>query len=97
MNEIITAEQFAGKTRTATVNQTEKTFELLGLMVNFADYSLGATKGGEITHFTDFDINFNQEVSLLETRSSGALTRPFSAIALEKDVTVVAADDSSNT
>lgn len=89
VNEIITAEQFAGKTRTATVNQTEKTFELLGLMVNFADYSLGATKGGEITHFTDFDINFNQEVSLLETRSSGALTRPFSAIALEKDVTVV--------
>lgn len=97
VNEIVTAEQFAGKTRTATVNQTEKTFELLGLMVNFADYSLGATKGGEITHFTDFDINFNQEVSLLETRSSGALTRPFSAIALEKDVTVVAADDSSNT
>lgn len=87
VNEIVTAEQFAGKTRTATVNQTEKTFELLGLMVNFADYSLGATQGGEITHFTDFDINFNQEVSLLETRSSGALTRPFSAIALEKDVT----------
>jgi len=102
VNEIVTAEQFAGKTRTATVNQTEKTFELLGLMVNFADYSLGATRGGEITHFTDFDINFNQEVSLLETRSSGALTRPFSAIALEKDVTVVATskntgDDSSNT
>lgn len=101
VNEIVTAEQFAGKTRTATVNQTEKTFELLGLMVNFADYSLGATKGGEITHFTDFDINFNQEVSLLETRSSGALTRPFSAIALEKDVTVAAtskntSDDSSN-
>lgn len=102
VNEIVTAEQFAGKTRTATVNQAEKTFELLGLMVNFADYSLGATKGGEITHFTDFDINFNQEVSLLETRSSGALTRPFSAIALEKDVTVVATskntgDDSGNT
>ena len=96
VNEIVTAEQFAGKTRTATVNQTQKTFELLGLMVNFADYSLGATKGGEITHFTDFDLNFNQEVSLLETRCSGALTRPFSAIALEKDVTVVtpSGDDS---
>lgn len=98
VNEIITAEQFAGKTRTATVNQTQKTFELLGLMVNFADYSLGATKGGEITHFTDFDLNFNQEVSLLETRCSGALTRPFSAIALEKDVTVVTLpDDDSDT
>ena len=98
VNEIITAEQFAGKTRTATVNQTQKTFELLGLMVNFADYSLGSTKGGEITHFTDFDLNFNQEVSLLETRCSGALTRPFSAIALEKDVTVVTpSDDDSDT
>ena len=91
VNEIITAEQFAGKTRTKTVKTTEgestttttKTMELLGLMVNFADYALGATKGGEITHFTDFDLNFNQEVSLLETRCSGALTRPFSAIALE--------------
>ena len=93
VNEIITAEQFAGKTRTATVSQTQKTFELLGLMVNFADYSLGATKGGEITHFTDFDLNFNQEVSLLETRCSGALTRPFSAIALEKDVTMVTSSD----
>lgn len=87
VNEIITAEQFAGKTRTATVEQAEKTFELLGLLVNFADYSLGSTKGGEITHFQQFDINFNQEVSLLETRCSGALTRPFSAIALETDVT----------
>ena len=86
VNEIITAEQYEGKTRTATVSGSEKTFELLGLLVNFADYSLGATKGGEITHFTDFDINFNQEVSLLETRCSGALTRPFSAIALEIEV-----------
>lgn len=91
VNEIITAEQFAGKTRTKTVKvqgvDTNYTMELLGLMVNFNDYSLGATKGGEITHFTDFDLNFNQEVSLLETRCSGALTRPFSAIALEIDVT----------
>ena len=91
VKEIITAEQFAGKTRTKTVKvqgvDTNYTMELLGLMVNFNDYSLGATKGGEITHFTDFDLNFNQEVSLLETRCSGALTRPFSAIALEIDVT----------
>ena len=83
VSDIITAEQFAGKTR----EKDSKTFELLGLLVNYADYSLGATKGGEITHFTNFDLNFNQEVSLLETRCSGALTRPFSAIALEKDVT----------
>ena len=47
----------------------------------------GATKGGEVTHFTQFDIDFNQEKSLLETRCSGALTRVYSAIAIEEDVT----------
>lgn len=84
VGEIITAEQFEGKTRTTSEGKTKK---LLGLMVNLADYSLGATKGGEITHFTDFDIDFNQEKSLLETRCSGANTRVMSAIALEEDVT----------
>lgn len=84
VGQIITVEQFEGKTRTTTDSKTKK---LLGLMVNLADYSLGATKGGEITHFTDFDIDFNQEKSLLETRCSGANTRVMSAIALEEDVT----------
>lgn len=84
VGQIITAEQFEGKTRTTTDGKTKK---LLGLMVNLSDYSLGATKGGEITHFTDFDIDFNQEKSLLETRCSGANTRVMSAIALEEDVT----------
>ena len=63
--------------------------KLLGIMYNMADYSLGATRGGEITHFTDFDIDFNQQKSLLETRCSGANTRVLSAIALEEDVTNV--------
>ncbi len=90
VNEIITVEQFEGKTRTTSDNKTKK---ILGLMVNLADYSLGATKGGEITHFTDFDIDFNQEKSLLETRCSGANTRVFSAIALEEDVTPASTDD----
>ena len=84
VGKIVTAEQFEGKTRTTS---DSKTMELLGLMVNLADYSLGATKGGEITHFTDFDIDFNQEKSLLETRCSGANTRILSAIALEIDKT----------
>lgn len=88
VGEIITAEQFEGKIRTAKGGRTKK---LLGLMCNLADYSLGATKGGEITHFTDFDIDFNQEKSLLETRCSGANTRVMSAIALEEDVTTQAA------
>lgn len=90
VNEIITVEQFEGKTRTTSDSKTKK---LLGLMVNLSDYSLGATKGGEITHFTDFDIDFNQEKSLLETRCSGANTRIFSAIALEEDVTAPAQSD----
>lgn len=91
VNEIITAEQFEGKTRTETVETvvdgstvtTTETRQLMGIMVNLADYTVGATRGGEITHFTDFDIRFNQEISLLETRCSGMLTRPYSAIALE--------------
>ena len=81
---IHTAEQFEGKTRTTSDNKKKK---LVAIVANLADYSLGATKGGEITHFTQFDIDFNQEKSLLETRCSGALTRVYSAIAIEEDVT----------
>ena len=81
---IHTAEQFEGKTRTAAGSKTKK---LLGLFVNLSDYSVGHTRGGEITRFNQFDIDFNQEKYLIETRLSGALTRVYSAIALEEDVT----------
>lgn len=81
VGEIITVEQFEGKERKDEHSAKHK---LLGIMYNFADYSLGATRGGEITHFTDFDIDFNQQKSLLETRCSGANTRVLSAIALEE-------------
>lgn len=84
VGSINTAEQFEGKIRNATGNKKKK---LIAIIANLADYSLGATKGGEITHFTQFDIDFNQEKSLLETRCSGALTRVWSAIAIEEDVT----------
>ena len=83
VGNICTAEQFEGKIRTDSKTNKKK---LLGLIVNLADYSLGATKGGEIAHFTQFDIDFNQEKSLLETRCSGALTRVYSAIAIEEPV-----------
>ena len=89
VGDIYTAEQFEGKTRTTKDSKTKK---LAGIICNLADYSLGATKGGEITHFTQFDIDFNQEKSLLETRCSGALTRVYSAIAIEEDVTTPTAD-----
>lgn len=83
VDTIVTAEQFADRVRTDTQNAQHK---LLGLIVNLADYSLGSTKGGEITHFTQFDIDFNMQKSLLETRCSGALTRVYSAIAIEEPV-----------
>lgn len=81
---IVTAEQFEGRTRKVTVKGVEQTKKLLAMIVNLADYSLGATKGGEISHFTQFDIDFNQQKSLIETRCSGALTRVYSAIAIEE-------------
>ena len=87
VGEIYTAEQFVNKTRTTDDNKTKK---LVALIVNLADYSLGATKGGEVTHFTQFDIDFNQEKSLIETRVSGSLTRIKSAIAIEEDVPAAA-------
>lgn len=88
VGSINTAEQFEGKTRTTATGNKKK--KLLAIIANLQDYSLGATKGGEVTHFTQFDIDFNQEKSLLETRVSGALTRVYSAIAIEEDVTASA-------
>ena len=95
VREIITVEQFEGKSRTTTTTVTvegvdttvTKTLGLMAILVNLDNYHLGATKGGEITHFTDFDINFKKEQSLLETRTSGANVRPFSALVLEADIT----------
>lgn len=84
---IHTAEQFAGRTRTTKDGKTKK---LLALFVNLAHYQVGATKGGEITTFNQFDIDFNKEKFLMECRISGALTEPYSAIAIEEDVTEAA-------
>lgn len=81
VGNIYTAEQFEGLARTDKNNVQHK---LLGLFVNLADYTVGSTKGGEITRFNQFDIDFNQEKYLIETRLSGALHRLWSAIALEE-------------
>ena len=59
--------------------------ELMGIVCNLRDYNVGADKGGAINMFEDFDIDYNQEKFLIETRCSGALTKPYSAIALELD------------
>ena len=84
VSAIHTAEQFDNKIRTTSDSKKKK---LLGIFVNLSDYSVGSTKGGEITRFNQFDIDFNQEKYLIETRLSGALTRVYSAICLEEDVT----------
>lgn len=81
---IHTAEQFEGKVRTDSDENQKK---LLGIFVNLKDYHVGSTKGGEITKFNQFDIDYNQEKYLIETRLSGALTRVKSAIVLEEPVT----------
>lgn len=57
--------------------------EFIGLVANLADYTVGADKGGAVNMFDDFDIDYNQQKYLIETRCSGALTVPFSAIAVE--------------
>ena len=81
---IHTVEQFEGVTRTTADSKQKK---LLGLFVNLSDYHVGSTKGGEITRFSDFDIDFNQYKYLIETRLSGAMVNLYSAIALEEPVT----------
>lgn len=83
VSSIETVEQFEGLVRT---DAELKKHELLGIFVNLADYNVGSTRGGEITKFDQFDIDFNQQKLLLETRISGALTRVKSAIVLEKPV-----------
>lgn len=83
IGELYTAEQFEGLVRMDDEGTKHK---LLGLFVNLADYTVGSTKGGEITRFDQFDIDFNQQKYLIETRLSGALTRVYSAIALEEPV-----------
>lgn len=85
VNNIYTVEKFSNKTRTKGSGQSAKTMVLDAIIVNLTDYSLGATKGGQVTHFTQFDIDFNQQKSLLEGRQSGALTRIYSAIVIEHE------------
>ena len=81
VKEIVTVEVMEGaKTK---VEEQEK--PLMALMVNLVDYYVGADKGGAINMFDDFDIDYNQQKYLMETRCSGALVKPFSAIAVALD------------
>ena len=69
-----------------TVPELEQYEDVYGIFVNMADYQVGADKGGQVTTFEDFDIDYNKEKILMETRCSGALVKPKSAIVLKKEV-----------
>lgn len=79
VKEIVTVEVMEGMTGT-------KGGTLMGIIVNLKDYKVGADKGGAVNMFDDFDIDYNQQKYLIETRCSGALVKPYSAIALELKV-----------
>lgn len=96
VKEIITVPVFENQTRISG----SATLELMGIIVNLDDYKVGADKGGSVSMFEDFDIDYNQEKYLIETRCSGALTVPYSAIVIESTASVyldVEADDPSET
>lgn len=78
VKEIITVEPMDGQK--VDIDENTKDVPLIGIIVNLADYNVGADKGGEVSLFDDFDIDYNQQKYLIETRISGALIKPFSAL-----------------
>ena len=65
--------------------------DIHAVIVDLSDYNVGADKGGAVSMFEDFDIDYNRQKYLIETRCSGALTKPFSAVILKKNASSVAA------
>ena len=80
VSRIVTVPVMENMSRT---DSESKTRNLVGIIVNLNDYNVGADKGGAVNMFDDFDIDYNQQKYLMETRCSGALIKPYSAIALE--------------
>lgn len=87
VKEIVTVPVMEGLTRKGTGDDSSSTYNLYGIIVNPADYNIGADKGGAVNMFDDFDIDYNQQKYLIETRCSGALIRPYSAISVEMKTT----------
>ena len=86
VKEIVTVPVMEGLTRT---DEDSKNASLMGIIVNLKDYNIGADKGGAVNMFDDFDIDYNAQKYLIETRCSGALIKPYSAIAIEQVETTV--------
>lgn len=85
VKEIVTVPVMENLRRQGTGSESSKQFDLYGIIVNLVDYNVGADKGGAVSMFDDFDIDYNQQKYLIETRCSGALVKPYSAIVLEAD------------
>lgn len=89
VSDIVTVEVMDGKTRKGDASKGDaadsatKDLNLVGLIVNLKDYNVGADKGGAVSMFDDFDIDYNQQKYLIETRCSGALIKPYAAISVE--------------
>ena len=81
VKEIVPVPVMENQTRVGKDDQ--KTYTLAGIYVNLKDYNVGTNRGGEITMFDDFDIDYNQHKYLMETRCSGSLVKPHSAVAIE--------------
>lgn len=93
VKEIVTVPVMEGKGGIREKDGAKR--KLLGIIVNMNDYNVGADKGGAVNMFEDFDIDYNAQKYLMETRCSGALIRPFSAIVIEEPTTEEAGDTSS--
>lgn len=89
VSDIVTVEVMEGQTRKGDASKGDaadsatKDLNLVGLIVNLKDYNVGADKGGAVAMFDDFDIDYNQQKYLIETRCSGALIKPYAAISVE--------------
>ncbi len=92
VKEIVTVPVLENQSR--TVNGT--TYNLEGIIVNLRDYNVGADKGGAVNMFDDFDIDYNAMKYLIETRCSGALIKPYSAIAIEMTQAMILGVDAEN-
>ena len=86
VDDIVAVPLMKNKTRTVTISNVDHTRNLAGIIVDLRDYNVGMDKGGQVNWFDDFDINFNKQEYLIETRQSGTLVKPKSAIVLEYEV-----------
>ena len=84
VSDIVTVPPMENVTRK---NEDQKVLTLDGIIVNLDDYNIGADKGGSVSFFDDFDIDYNKQKYLIETRCSGALTKPYSAMVIEHEDT----------